>query len=268
MSSEIYIGEFKDNDVHDVFLNNRELFPQDSTRQNQFFINPTRSHKLDNYFTMLSKGDDELYKKVSTPKRTLFEFFTLSKFSQVEDGLKTPKIVYENKEYDVVQFCYYRPGIVLDIHGVKQKIAPLLSVPKIAENVSLIETAVRNIKEMDYWEKELSNISDGYENIYDNEAEKAHMQINDCISSLLKIITKYYRVCFFNYSHSTVQDLSVIDGIRHFEWDGGFFSSFNFRPYLIEKLYELFKDIFDDDKELCDTFVVLNSPPWGVRTAL
>jgi len=254
MNSEIYIGEFKDDDVHDVFLKSKELFPQD-----RFFIDPAKTDKLDNYFTMLSKGDDELYKKVSTPKRTLFEFFTLSKISQVEDGLKTSKIVYENKEYDVVQFCYYNPGVVLDIHGIDPKIAPLLSVPKIFENVSLIETSVRNTKEMVYWEKELSNISDGYENIYDAEVKEAHMQINDSISSLLTIIKKYYRVCFFNYSHSTVKDLSVIDGIRHFEWDEGFFSSFSFSPYVIEKLDELFKTIFDDDEELCDIFVNLSS---------
>lgn len=70
------------------------------------------------------------------------------------------------------------------------------------------------------WHNELSKISDGYENINREEIEEA---LSDAIDFRIEIVENIYlhiREGYLSYNHSTIKDLSVVNGVDMFSWQG------------------------------------------------
>lgn len=72
------------------------------------------------------------------------------------------------------------------------------------------------------WQEDLTNISDGFDNIYENELEHIVSNFADLSFWLSALICDNMKKEFFNYGESSVADLSVVNDVHIFRWNVNF----------------------------------------------
>lgn len=234
--SEIIIGNFSDRDKEEISVYNTPHISPDSA---EFFFEQNgkaSQHHLQSYLSILNEkakySKDEMYSNFF--RRGIIR---ISQMDQVEkirtrDNLETLKIIYNNKKYDITHFNELFFETNLKIHGLDYSQEFIDIFKELNKNNLTITKAFQKIYKLRHWEDSLSKESDGYIGLYNSEIDEIfETLIQPTFMDSCHEISQEFDKMFHLYSKSTVKDLSVIDGVRFFEWDGGSYTTFNKKSY-------------------------------------
>lgn len=131
--------------------------------------------------------------------------------SQIRINGKSYHAVEVIKDIDEIETIFESRNMnfnqILNNSWVKQK----GSIDEIVESF-------KNYEEVKLWAKQINEISDGYKESFSQELEHIYEHnkklVIDLYNKMISTVTEEY----FDYEDSTVEDLSVVDGIRCFQW--------------------------------------------------
>lgn len=223
----------------------------------EFHINFNKTDKLNSYLENICQGNEGLFKTLllNSP-RSRVEFKNLDSYVKTGDNLDVLTIEVDNKEYKVIQMAYFRADVLFSLHNINGSLELFKSID-VSEFIKNIKIIINEFNELKKEEKEITKISDGYANLFNKEIGIMINNYNEIMSDLTTLIDNKIKRDFFQYSRSTIQDLSVIDGVRCFEWDGGSYSYFHSLHYYVKEIDELFAKIFKNDKNLYETYQLI-----------
>lgn len=196
------------------------------------------SPKLENYFVELLGS--EIYN------------FMLEDFIhfKITDDDRALTIEFNNKIYKVVQICNYRSKLVFNLHNVKMDTDFFHSLDSFNSFVDEGKKIVQSIAEMKQWEKDLGEISDGFFGVSYEDVREASTKLIYMLDNTSVLVLKELKRKYFNYSHSEIKDLSVVNGIKCFEWDPGRYSSESGAIFYRNVVRDFFINNFEQHSEL------------------
>jgi len=225
MTKSNFIGSFTDDDCN--LSNDKTVFTINSF-----------SPKLEGYFVEL------LGREVNN---VLFENSTHFKITDDDRALT---IEFNNKLYKVVQICSYRSKLVFNLHNIEIDTDFFHSLDNFNRFVDEGRKIIQSIAEMKQWEKDLIEISDGYFGVSYKDIREASTKLIYMLDSTSILTLKELKRKYFKYSHSEIQDLSIIDGIKRFEWDSYRYLSEKGAVFYRNDVRNFFINSFENNSEL------------------
>lgn len=144
--------------------------------------------------------------------------FRIIKEFEKEDFGTVPIVEFNKVNYDVIEIVENDPKRVFEFHG--------LSLDEAVNETRVFDKwfqkewdlVVETYNDLISWQLKLNEISDGYSELHVDEIFDEINKSNQIIRSIsINIDEKLWENYFQGYD-STIEDLSVKDGIRYFQW--------------------------------------------------
>lgn len=153
---------------------------------------------------------------------TVFTKERYKRFKLVEDQENTTQIRINGRLLNAVRKVYYEEiPFVLKEHNIDFDSLVDTAWETKLEDLEKWNNLRNDYSELIDWQNELKNISDGYENIYENELVAILEQVNEIIDSISLSLSRIIEKQYFSYEKSTIQDLSLVNGITHYLFFNG-----------------------------------------------
>lgn len=214
-----FAGAFDDRSVevvynHDSGVEKKKSFHVPLENLNDSFKKKLKVIYADSPYHSLNKIALDLVE--SEHKDSSHENSGMSDFS----SQKYLTIEYDKELYDVVYTCNYNLNTVLSFHSMEINESFFNSLKKFDDHLSLVEESFARICEVKSWSDEIENVSDGYSNIHNREIADLIQKYWEIIDEIIPDIVNEIFLNYYNYSDSLVKDLSVIEGVKVFQWSG------------------------------------------------
>lgn len=147
-------------------------------------------------------------------------------FKEVSSEENALRVKFNGEDRNIVKMFYINPHFAFELHNLSFEEEFFNLMNSRSSFFSNTEKSIRQISEMRDWQSELNDNSLGYKNIHEQDIEQISYQLIENFDDFIKESAEEMKKAFFDYSDSSVRDLSVSHGVRFFEWDQEQFEDF------------------------------------------